>query len=357
MDDVLPKVAFDVNEQLARSAGLNLTEIAMQLRAATDGSIGGSIIEATEELPVRVRLDDQYRSGIDSITDFDIVDTTRSVIADPLIYRGIPISAIADLSLKSEFGSITHLAGRRMNEIQVYIPAGVLPSTVLSEFEQRLNQSDFELPPGYDLTFGGEAAKRNEAISNLLASVGILLVLMVATLVLSFGSFRVASIVGFVGILSVGLGMGALWLFGYPFGFMAIIGTMGLMGVAINDTIVVLAAIGGNAAAAAGDRQAIRDVVTESTRHVISTSLTTMAGFTPLIIGGGGFWPPLAVAIAGGVGGATILALFMVPSAYLMLMGQSPMPSQSRSRRSLRGCEPAIDVGSDLDSCGQTVSH
>ena len=155
----------------------------------------------------------------------------------------MPISAIADVSLQAEFGSITHLAGRRLNEIQVYIPAGMLPSTVLTSFQERLAASSFELPPGYFLKFGGESAKRDEAISNLMASVGILLVLMVATLVLSFGSFRVAAIVGFVGAMSIGLGLGALWVFGYPFGFTAIIGTMGLMGVAINDTIVVLAAI------------------------------------------------------------------------------------------------------------------
>lgn len=46
---------------------------------------------------------------------------------------------------------------------------------------------------------------------------------------------------------------------------------------------------------------------------------TTMIGFVPLLLGGGKFWPPLAVAIAGGVGGATLLALLLVPSAYLLL--------------------------------------
>jgi multidrug efflux pump subunit AcrB len=235
-------------------------------------------------------------------------------------YMGVPVSAIADIELKSEYGSITHLAGRRLNELQVYIPAGVLPSKVLSAFQERLDQSDFELPAGYALLYGGEAAKRDEAVSNLMASVGILLVMMVATLVLSFSSFRVASIIGVVGGLSIGLGMGALWIFGYPFGFTAIIGAMGLMGVAINDTIVVIAAIRGNEQAATGNREAMVEEVTGTTRHIVSTSLTTMAGFTPLILGGGGFWPPLAVAIAGGVAGATVLALLFAPSAYLILM-------------------------------------
>ena len=73
--------------------------------------------------------------------------------------------------------------------------------------------------------------------------------------------------------------------------------------------------------ARAGDVEAISDVAVRCTRHVVATSLTTMAGFAPLVIAGGGFWPPLAIAISGGVGGATILALYFVPSLYLVLIG------------------------------------
>lgn len=327
MDEVLPKISLRIKEENARAAGLSLSDVALQLDAATEGVIGGSIIEATEELPVRVRLGDANRATLENIAELDFVSTmsntaspTSNVEQPSRRYQGIPLSALASFQLDSGFASINHLAGRRMNEIQVYIPAGHLPSKVLAEFQQRLADSDFVVPSGYTLTYGGEAAKRDEAVGNLMASVGILMVMMIATLVLSFGSFRVASIVGLVGLLSVGLGLGALWLFGFSFGFMAIIGSMGLMGVAINDTIVVLAAIRSDVGAASGDRTAMRNIVVQSTRHIISTSLTTMAGFAPLILGGGGFWPPLAVAIAGGVGGATILALYLVPSAYLLLM-------------------------------------
>jgi multidrug efflux pump len=138
--------------------------------------------------------------------------------------------------------------------------------------------------------------------------------------VMSFHSFRVASIVGAIAVLSAGLGTGALWVFGYPFGFMAIVGTMGLIGVAINDSIVVLAAIREDPLAAVGDRTAVLDVVVRATRHIVATTLTTIAGFVPLLIGGGGMWPPLAITIAGGVSGATILALYFAPSAYILLM-------------------------------------
>jgi multidrug efflux pump subunit AcrB len=103
---------------------------------------------------------------------------------------------------------------------------------------------------------------------------------------------------------------------------MAIIGAMGLIGVAINDSIVVLAAIRADKQARHGDSTAVLNVVMRATRHVVATTLTTIAGFIPLLIGGGGFWPPLAIAIAGGVGGATILALYFAPSAYILLMCQ-----------------------------------
>ena len=318
MNDTLMKVSLDVDPEVARAAGLSLTEIARQFNAATEGEVGGSMIEATEELPVRVRLDDWRRSQFTSLASLDIVNPSADGSAE--MYRGVPVTALGSFKLRSDFNAIQHFDGTRMAEIQAFTPAGVLPSKVLSAFQRRLTASDFVLPPGYSLKFGGESAKRNEAVSNLMASVWVLAAMIVATLVLSFGSFRIAGIVGSVGLLSIGLGLGALWLFGFPFGFTAIVGVMGLMGVAINDSIVVLAALQSNPEARAGDREAAVETVSVATRHIVSTSLTTMAGFTPLIIAGGGFWPPLAVAIAGGVSGATILALYFAPSAYLLLL-------------------------------------
>lgn len=83
--------------------------------------------------------------------------------------------------------SITRRDGERSNTIAGFITASVLPATVLSKFQARLEAHGFTLPPGYRYAFGGEADERNKAVGNLLASVGVLLVLMLATLVLSLG--------------------------------------------------------------------------------------------------------------------------------------------------------------------------
>ncbi|MCH9789791.1 MAG: efflux RND transporter permease subunit, partial [Planctomycetes bacterium] len=127
--------------------------------------------------------------------------------------------------------------------------------------------------------------------------------------------------------LAVGLGPASVWYFGYPFGFMAILGTMGLMGLAVNDSIVVMAGIRADPDASRGDVVAIVNVVNSCTRHVLSTTFTTIAGFLPLILSGGDFWPPLAITIAGGVGGATLLALYFVPAAYVIMRPRNRITS------------------------------
>ncbi len=308
------RVSLQVNEAQARIAGLSHREIADQLRTALDGELGGSLLEGTEVLPVRIRLNDRQRGSREDLDSFELVSRTP---AGEL--KRLPVEAVSRWDLIPGDSTIERIDGFRMNEIQVHVAAGVLPSKVLAEFRQRLAASGMEFPPGYSIDFAGESAERNRAVGNLLASAGVLGVLMLSGLVLSFQSFRLAGLIGIVGGLSVGLGLAALWWFGYPFGFMAIVGIMGLVGVAINDSIVVLAALRHDPGARRGDVTATRRVVYGSTRHVLSTTLTTIAGFTPLILAGGGFWPPLAIAVAGGVLGATLLALYFVPSATLVL--------------------------------------
>ena len=114
----------------------------------------------------------------------------------------------------------------------------------------------------------------------------------------------------------VGLALFGVWLSGYPLGYTALIGTLGLIGLAINGAIIVLSTLKANEKALLGDIEVGTDIVIESTRHIISTTITTIGGFLPLILFGGHFWPPLAMAIAGGVAGSAILALYLVPAMF-----------------------------------------
>ena len=318
LDEIQPQIEFQVDEEQARLAGLNRTIIAQQLDNSLEGTIGGSILEGNEELPVRVRLGNQERGNLSQITSLDLLANSRNNQGNnPL--AAVPLSSLGKVKLKPELAQITHYNGQRVNTIQGFLNAGVLPAEILSKFQAKLENNKFTLPSGYRFEFGGEQEERNDAVGGLVSTVGVLIILMVATLVLSLGSFQLAGVIGIVAVASFGLGLFSIWLFGYPFGFNPIIGSVGLIGVAVNDSIVVLSAISNHPIAKTGNPKAIQKVVLHSTRHVLTTTVTTAIGFVPLLLSGGEFWPPLAVAIAGGVVGATLLALYFVPAAYYLI--------------------------------------
>ena len=319
LTEAVPKIQVQIDEETARTVGLDHTAIAQQLDFSLEGITGGSILEGTEELPVRVRLSNTNRSNLDRISSLNLLP---EAISNQENRSSIPLSALGKMEVIPEIASIPHRNGRRVNTIEGFITAGVLPSTVLEELKQNLKTDNFQLPAGYYFEFGGEDAQQSKAVKNLLSTVSILLVLMVTTLVVSFRSFRSAAIIAVVGVCSVGLGLFSLWSFNYPLGFMATLGIFGLIGVAINDSIVVLAALGSQPQSRSGDRLRTREIVVDSTRHVLTTTTTTIAGFLPLLIDGGEFWSPLAICVVGGVGGATLLALSLVPCAYLRLKSQ-----------------------------------
>lgn len=323
--EVTPQFVLDVDEEEVRLAGLDRRTIASQLESSLEGTVGGSILEATEELPVRVKLSYSDRAKLNNVTSLNLLSGQND---SPDGVQGIPLESLGKVKLAPELASINRYNGQRVNTVQGFLTPGVLPPKPLADFQQQLSDKKWELPDGYSYEFGGEAEQQDDAVGGLISTVGVITVLMVATLVLSLGSFRLAAVIGVVAIASGGLGLFSIWLFDYPFGFNPLIGTVGLVGVAINDSIVVLAAIQQHPTAKTGDKSAIRNVVFRSTRHIIATTLTTATGFIPLLLGGGEFWPPLAISIAGGVIGATLLALYLIPAAYLIVTG---IPQKSSS--------------------------
>ncbi len=307
-----PKLWLDINEQRARLAGLSLSEIASQFQGSLDGRIGGRVLDNLEDLPVRIRYDISDR---DSVADISTLRLSAGGQAE-----WIPVNALGSLRLAPELQGITRRNGERVNTISGYLQQGALPIEVTGAVTQAIAEGDFELPAGYRIELAGDSAEQSRAVAQLLTYAPVLATLMIATLVLSFRSFALAGLIGLVAMMSVGLGMLSLWAGGFPLGFNPLIGTAGLVGVAINGSIVVLAAIRANPLARQGDISAIADETFNATRHILSTTLTTVAGFMPLLLmTGGDFWPPLAIVIAGGVGLSGLLSLILTPVAYRLM--------------------------------------
>ncbi|MBE7213835.1 efflux RND transporter permease subunit [Shewanella benthica] len=319
-----PKIWFQVNEDASLMSGLNLTEIAEQIQMATTGINGGSILEQTESIPVRVRLQDSTREQQTKLSEINLVSSSGA---------GIPLSALAESQIQVSRGAIPRRDGQRVNSIEAYIVSGVLPQQVLDDAKARIDE--LNLPAGYHIEVGGESAKRNEAVGNLLSNLVLVVTLLLATVVLSFNSFRLTAIILFSAMQSAGLGLLAVYLFGYPFGFTVIIGLLGLMGLAINAAIVILAELEDQSDAREGNIDTIVRVVSGCGRHIGSTTITTIGGFLPLIIAGGGFWPPFAIAIAGGTLLTTLLSLIWVPTMYKLVMRPEKSANDNNQNKAL----------------------
>lgn len=321
-----PKLSLDANEETARLSGLKLTQVASQLQGVLEGSTGGTLLEGIEELPLRIRYAEEDRNDVGRIAAINLpapADQTPGLNLDPdQVQSWIPLSSIGDLQLIPELGGITRRDGQRTNQVLGYARPGELAIGITDEVINLLEARGFELPAGYRLEAGGESENQAEAVGNLMIYLPVIVVLTIAILVLSFRSVRIAAILLMVAPLSAGFGLLATWAMGFPLSFNTFIGCMGLMGLAFNSSIVVLAAIRSNAAARAGDREAIVQAVMGSGRHLVSTTLTTMGSFLPILLFiGGQFWPPLAIVLVGGVGGSTLLATTFTPAVYRLLIG------------------------------------
>ncbi|WP_068546900.1 efflux RND transporter permease subunit [Thalassotalea crassostreae] len=311
-----PKVWLEADEETVNRLGLNLADIANQLNLALDGSKQGSVIEATESINVRVKIADSEHQSINDLANFPIVNNKDG--------SSFPLSAVSKSVVSPSRGAIPHRDGMRVNVIEGYVRTGVLPSMVLAEIQQKLEQQDFNLPNGYSIQIGGESGARDEAVGKLMSSVGIIAILLITVVVLSFNSFRISSIIFISGFMSTGLGLLSVYMFNHPFGFTVIIGLLGLMGLAINSAIVILAELKADSKAISGDNNAIIHAVLSCTRHISSTTITTVGGFLPLILAGGGFWPPFAIAIAGGTVLTTLLSFYFVPAIFCLMSKSKP---------------------------------
>ncbi len=327
MEGTAPEVRVDVDEAAARLLGLSLGDVSAQLQAALEGVTGGALLEGTEELPVRVRLGEDIRGDLSRIATLPILPAGAAARATQGALPQVPLSALATLTLVPSETAISRRNGDRVNTVQAFVAPGVLAQAAQGQAEAALAQAGFVLPPGVTLEIGGDADERSQTVANLMASIGLIVTLSVATVVLSFNSFRLSAITFAVAGLSAGLSILALAIFDHPFGITAVIGVIGSIGVSVNAAIIVLSALQEDPRAAAGDRAAMTEVVMGSTRHILSTTLTTVGGFLPLILAGGGFWPPFAVAVAGGVALSTVLAFAFTPQMFALVHRRVPLPS------------------------------
>lgn len=304
----------DVDQDRAALYGLTELEVAQAVRTAIDGLVAAEVSIDEESVEIVVRYANgrsRDRRGIENL----VVIGARG--------QAVRLDQVAEVVRTREVGFIRREDGQRMVSILADTDREVLPPY---EAAQRLEDFwDAELAsryPGMDLSFGGEADELAESLEDLPGAFGLAVLMIYLVLALQFRSYVqpviILSAVPF-GLMGAILG---LFSMNYDLSLMALFGIVALVGIVVNDSLVMVEFINKKREAGLEIPQAVEQGSLERLRPILSTTLTTCLGLLPLAIGLGGrddVLAPMAVSISAGLGFATGLVLLVVPSIYLVV--------------------------------------
>lgn len=310
--------------QLAR-LGLSVADVAQNVRIAYDGEVVTTVRYGDEDVDFRVQFNRAVRENEEALGDLAIPNRDG---------RLIPLRRVARLEVAPGPNNYYHYNGDRAITIEGDVAKGeITPVGVTRRVMEKF--SDRGAYPGTRIVVGGEADETTRSVMDLVATFAIAVLAIYFLLILLFNSFAQPMVV----VLSIPFGLiGVILAFathGKPFGFLAMMGVIGLSGVVVNDALVLVNHI--NELRRQRPEDPVRDVVADATgdrlRAIIMTSLTTVVGLLPLAYGLGGndpYMSPMALALGWGIFFATPLTLVLVPSLYLVMQDLANLHFRTR---------------------------
>lgn len=303
------KVVIDIAQDKARELGVTSRDISDVLNTYFSGTTYSTFRDGPDSIPIVLRAEPGYRDSLEDIANLSIPTDTGLISLDQ----------VATFRPRLELSQL-----RRKNQVRQIVISG--KSDVLSarEVEAALQPAlaGAGLPPGYEIEIGGESANSAETNAKLAAGMPLALIVMIAALVFQFNSAR-RVLLTFVTIPLIVIGAPlALFLTGQPLSFFAILGLISLMGIIINNAIVLIDQIDIERRTLDRD-EAIVAAARKRLRPVMLTSLTTVLGLLPMALFGGALFEPMATLMIGGLLLSSPLTLFFVPCGYRLLFGRS----------------------------------
>ncbi|MEC9387114.1 MAG: efflux RND transporter permease subunit [Pseudomonadota bacterium] len=298
-------------EEQARRLGVSRESLHQALLLNNQGQQVGVYREGSDLIPIIMRSREEQRFDIENLTSINVWSEEQG----RYVSAGNVINAI-NTELRDP------LIKRRNRERMLAVYAEPMPlsgETAASVLERIRPQVDaLELPHGYSIEWGGEYETSSEAQTSLFSSLPLGLLGMFIISMLLFGSFRQAlSIWMIVPLMMIGI-IGGLVLLGAPFTFMALLGTLSLIGMVLKNAIVLVEEINIQLEQQDDAFTAVVEAAVSRVRPVLMAAVTTMLGMIPLF--SDAFFASMAVVIVCGLGVATVLTLVVLPVVYCTLM-------------------------------------
>ncbi|WP_061286347.1 efflux RND transporter permease subunit [Leptospira interrogans] len=306
------EIRIKVNESLASTAGVSVFKVAQAINTAFQGTIATKIKRADEEVEVKVRFPEEVRKSIGSL---------NNIFVSNQLGKLIPVSRLINYVREPGFANINHLDGKRLLTVTANLDESKTDTRRANAEIAKLSKGIIDKYPGYRMRFGGENKDTEESLASLGRAFLVAFIIIFMILASLFRSLiQPVIVVSSIPFSLIGVIL-AFVLHGEYFGFLAFLGIVGLAGVVVNDSIVLVDFA--NQLKLEKPGEDIDSILVETgllrLRPVVLTTVTTVLGLLPTAYGIGGkdpFLVPMALAFGWGLAFSSFLTLVAVPVLY-----------------------------------------
>jgi multidrug efflux pump subunit AcrB len=310
-------VRLDMDRDKARMLGLNNQAVAQNLQAFLSGTTVGEFRERDKTVSINFRVDAAWREDLSRLKDLNIHLGNG---------KYIPLEQVATIKSEMEDGLIWRRNLVPTITAQANAIPGIAADSAAKAFFETLGDLREKLPPGYNIVLGGTAESSVNAAAWLLEPVPVMLILILVLLMLQLGSVSKTILVLLtapLGLIGVSIG---LLLTGRPMGFVVQLGILALSGIIMRNSVILIDQIEKHLADGEDAWDAIINATISRFRPILLTAAAAILAMIPLV--SSLFWGPMAVAIAAGLFGATILTLIVLPVMYAAWFKVQPATEQ-----------------------------
>jgi multidrug efflux pump subunit AcrB len=296
---------LEVDQDKARALGVTSQVIAQASRTILSGTNIGQYREGDRLIDIVLRQPIEERRAITDLGNAYLPTTSG---------RSVPLTQVAKVSFAWEPGVLWREGRNYAVTVQGDVVEGVQGPTVTFEVWPELQKLAAGMPPGYSIQIAGAVEESSKGQGSIAAGLPIMLFLIFTLLMLQLQSFSRSLLVFLTGPMGIAGVAAALLLLNRPFGFVALLGVIALMGMIMRNSVILIDQIEQDRRAGVPAWTAVVEASVRRFRPIVLTAAAAVLAMIPL--SRSVFWGPMAVAIMGGLVVATALTLLALPAMY-----------------------------------------
>ena len=301
-------IALAIDPDRASLAGITNADVASASTSGMNGIPVTVLREGSKLIPVLARLRADERAQLDDINNLYVYSANGT--------QKVPLREISHIAYTLNTEVIRRRNQYRTITVSAVPQSGILASRVMAEFLPKIKEFSKHLPAGYRLEVGGEQEKQDHGNGELVIVLAVSVAAIYLALAIQFkNALKPLIVLAAVPYGAVGA-LAALAIMGAPFGFMAFLGVISLVGVIVSHIIVLFDYIEEKHKEGEPFEEAILDAGVVRLRPVLVTVGATVMALVPLAAHGGPLWEPMCYAQIGGLIAATVVTLLLVPVMY-----------------------------------------